>query len=65
MFPENITKLLGQAGTEINALTVFAYISNLKFFAEVFTPIKHLIPHQITPQLINTPYSFQILEEYY
>lgn len=63
MFPENITKLLGQAGTEINALTVFAYISNLKFFTEVFTPIKHLtIPHQITPQLMNTPYSFQILE---
>lgn len=58
MFPENITKLLGQAGTEINALTVFAYISNLKFFAEVFTPIKHLIPHQISSTANKYPLFF-------
>lgn len=64
MFPENTTRFLGQADTEINVLTVLAYIVNLKFFAK--SPINHLtIPHRINPQLIIIPYSFQILEEHY
>lgn len=64
MLPENITRLLSQADTEINTLTALAYIYNLKFFAEsAINPLT--IPHRINPQLINTPYSFQILEEHY
>lgn len=64
IFSENITIFLGQADREINKLTVLAYIYHLEFFAEF--PIDHLtIPHRNNPQLINTPYSFQILEEYH
>lgn len=64
MFPENIIRFLGQADTKINILTVLAYIYNLKFFAESSTN-PFTISHGINPQLINTHYSFQILEEHY